>query len=123
MRRLDSRRAPLPVPVGDAALQAIWTVVAALPPGVVDTYGGIARRAGLAGRARLVGRALRIAPDALELPWHRVVAAGGRIAFAAGSQLHREQCRRLRAEGLDVRGGRVRTERSGLDALLFGTDC
>jgi methylated-DNA-protein-cysteine methyltransferase related protein len=123
MRRLEEHSASARAPVGDAALRAIWGVVAALPRGVVDTYGGIARRAGLAGRARLVGHALRVAPDDLDLPWHRVVGAGGRIAFPAGSRSHREQCRRLRAEGLEVRGGRVRSGASALDALLFGGDC
>jgi methylated-DNA-protein-cysteine methyltransferase-like protein len=50
---------------------------------------------------------LRIAPPELHLPWHRVVAAGGRIAFPKSSAAHREQTRRLRAEGVAVRDGRV----------------
>ena len=50
---------------------------------------------------------MRVVPEELRLPWHRVVAAGGRIAFEAHSASYREQVRRLRAEGVDVRGGRV----------------
>jgi len=61
-----------------------------------------------------------LAPEALDLPWHRVVAAGGRIAFPKGSSPQLEQARRLLAEGLEVRGCRVRGHASGLDALLFG---
>jgi ABC-type nitrate/sulfonate/bicarbonate transport system permease component len=67
------------------------------------------------------GHALKVAPRALELPWHRVVGAGGRIAFAAGSANFREQRRRLRAEGVEVERGRVRLPPApDLDALLWG---
>jgi methylated-DNA-protein-cysteine methyltransferase-like protein len=105
-----------------AELEAIWREVAALPRGRVATYGGIATRAGLPRRARLVGHALKVAPRALALPWHRVVAAGGRIAFPAGSAAYREQRRRLLAEGVEVVRGRVRLPRAGdLDALLWGS--
>jgi methylated-DNA-protein-cysteine methyltransferase-like protein len=87
----------------------------------VSTYGVIATRAGLPGRARLVGHALKAAPPGLDLPWHRIVAAGGRIAFPAGSAPFREQSRRLRAEGVEVVRGRVRIPRAeDLDALLWG---
>jgi methylated-DNA-protein-cysteine methyltransferase-like protein len=73
----------------------------------VSTYGSVARAAGLPGRARQAGFALRVAEDSLNLPWHRVVAAGGRIAFPPASRAHREQARRLRAEGVRVVDGRV----------------
>ena len=89
------------------ALQGIWHVVCAIPRGQVSTYGAVARAAGFPGRARQAGFALRVAPAALNLPWHRVVGAGGRIAFPKSSREHREQARRLHAEGILVRNGRV----------------
>jgi methylated-DNA-protein-cysteine methyltransferase related protein len=89
------------------AIQAIWDVVCAIPRGQVSTYGAVARAAGLPGRARLTGFALRIASDDRSLPWHRVVGAGGRIVFAKLSRQHREQARRLRAEGVVLKDGRV----------------
>ena len=89
------------------AIQAIWDVVAQIPPGTVSTYGDVARAAGLPGRARQTGYALKHTPDALHLPWHRVVGAGGKIAFPAGSSAFREQARRLRGEGVKVTNGRV----------------
>jgi methylated-DNA-protein-cysteine methyltransferase-like protein len=61
----------------------------------------------LPGRARQAGFALRVAPEALKLPWHRVVGAGGRIVFPKSSREHKEQARRLHAEGVLVRNGRV----------------
>jgi methylated-DNA-protein-cysteine methyltransferase related protein len=89
------------------ALQAIWDAVSAIPRGRVSTYGEVARRAGLPGRARQAGFALRVAPKELNLPWHRVLGAGGRIVFPKLSREYREQARRLRAEGVGVRNGRV----------------
>jgi methylated-DNA-protein-cysteine methyltransferase-like protein len=50
---------------------------------------------------------LRTADEGLNLPWHRVVGAGGRIVFPRSSRAHREQARRLRAEGVSVVDGRV----------------
>lgn len=92
------------------ALQAIWHVVCSIPRGRAATYGTVARAAGFPGRARQAGFALRHSPPGMRLPWHRVVGAGGHIVFAAGSAAHREQARRLRAEGVVVRRGRVAPE-------------
>jgi len=89
------------------ALQAIWHVVCAIPRGHAATYGTVARAAGLPGRARQAGFALRVAPKELNLPWHRVVGAGGRIAFPQTTRQHKEQARRLRAEGVRVKNGRA----------------
>ena len=89
-----------------------------IPRGMVSTYGAVARAAGLPGRARLTGFALKAAPEELNLPWHRVVGAGGRIVFPKTSLQHREQARRLRAERVAVKDGRVgRSFIADVDAL------
>ncbi|MCW8807990.1 MAG: MGMT family protein [Rhodanobacter sp.] len=93
----------------------IYAVIAAIPCGRVASYGAIAARAGLPGRARLVGQLLGDTPDGMALPWYRVLRAGGQIALPAGSRGFREQCRLLRAEGVEVRNGRVPLSRFGLD--------
>lgn len=107
-----------------AACERIWRVVAAIPRGTVTTYGAVAARAGMPKRARFVAFALKAAPPSLELPWHRVVAAGGRIALPPTTRAHREQCRRLAAEGVRVTKGRAElpasTGADTLDALLWG---
>jgi methylated-DNA-protein-cysteine methyltransferase-like protein len=82
-------------------------VVSLIPRGKVSTYGAVASAAGLPGRARQAGKALRVAPKELNLPWHRVLGAGGRIVFSELSREFREQSRRLKAEGVKVEGGRV----------------
>jgi methylated-DNA-protein-cysteine methyltransferase related protein len=91
----------------NAALQAMWDVVAIIPRGRVRTYGDVARAAGYPGRARQAGYALRVMPEDMHLPWHRVVGAGGRIVFPKLSSHYREQSRRLRSEGVAVKDGRV----------------
>ena len=102
------RGASIPAaPADSPALQAIWHVVCSIPRGQVSTYGAVARAAGFPGRARQAGFALRVAPAALHLPWHRVVGAGGRIVFSRSSAEYQEQARRLRAEGVPVSAGRV----------------
>jgi methylated-DNA-protein-cysteine methyltransferase related protein len=89
------------------SIQAIWDVVCAIPRGQVSTYGAVARAAGLPGRARLAGFALKVAPKEINLPWHRVLGAGGRIVFPTASSPFREQAKRLRAEGVILKSGRA----------------
>lgn len=99
---------------------AILAAIRALPRGQVAGYGGIARRAGLPGRARLVARILSQNDDS-RLPWHRVLRSDGRIAFPPESAAFADQCQRLRAEGVEVRNGRVRMPRddASLDAAIW----
>jgi methylated-DNA-protein-cysteine methyltransferase-like protein len=109
--------------------QAILAVVRSIPRGRVSTYGLVADRAGLPRRARLVGRVLASLPAGSTIPWHRVVAAGGRIAFPPGSRANREQRARLAREGVPSLSGRVDMDRNGwhgpagdLDRLLWRID-
>src|SRR6185312_14632049 len=104
-----SKRGGRPTGEDNPALEIIWNVVASIPRGQVSTYGAVARAAGLPGRARQAGFALRVAPEELNLPWHRVLGAGGRIVFPKTSRHFKEQARRLRAEGVTVKDGRVAT--------------
>ena len=96
----------------------VYEAIAAIPRGRVASYGAIAARAGLPGRARLVGKLLGETPEGMDLPWYRVLRASGQIALPPGSRGFREQCRLLRAEGVEVVNGRVPLSRFGLDADL-----
>jgi len=58
----------------------IYEVVRRIPRGCVTTYGQIARLAGMPGQARLVGYALHSLSETTDLPWHRVINAGGKIS-------------------------------------------
>jgi methylated-DNA-protein-cysteine methyltransferase-like protein len=81
----------------------IRSTILKIPRGKVSTYGAIARTAGYPGAARQVVWALR---QSQGLPWHRVVAAGGRIALPGEAGM--EQRFRLESEGVKFSGSRVR---------------
>src|SRR5947207_9679344 len=95
--------------------ERVYEAVRAIPRGRVATYGQVARRLGMTRGARAVGWALRALGErrARRVPWHRVVGAGGRISPRAGAGPLLQR-RRLRAEGVAFRGGRVDLRRHGL---------
>lgn len=95
---------------------AILAIVREIPRGRVTTYGSVAARAGLPRQARLVGKVLSGLPPGSGVPWHRVVAAGGRIAFPDGSSSRDRQFSLLRAESVDVARGRIDLARYGWGA-------
>ena len=81
-------------------VERVRRVVAAVPPGQVVTYGEVAEEAGSPGAARAVGNVMARSDG---LPWWRVVTGTGRLV--PGHEA--EHARRLRAEGVPVRNGRV----------------
>ena len=76
----------------------VLTIVSRIPAGRVTTYGEVARMAGRTGAARAVGNIMRQA-DRPGLPYHRVVAAGGRLGGYSSLALKRSL---LIAEGVAV---------------------
>jgi alkylated DNA nucleotide flippase Atl1 len=80
---------------------AVHTVVLAIPPGQVLTYGEVAAEAGSPGAARAVGAVM--ASGEIPLPWWRVVAADGRLV----PHNQDEHARLLRSEGVPLRNGKV----------------
>jgi methylated-DNA-protein-cysteine methyltransferase related protein len=88
---------------GASMFTKIQSVVRNIPRGKVSSYGAVAKAAGFPGAARQVVWALRQTQD---LPWHRVVAAGGRIALPGEAGF--EQRMRLESEGVSFSGSRVR---------------
>ena len=90
---------------GEAAARRereILDVLLALGEGEVTTYGDVAATAGHPRQPRLVGRIL--ATTHVDLPWWRVVAAGGQLR-AGNPGLQAEL---LRGEGVTVVDFRVR---------------
>jgi methylated-DNA-protein-cysteine methyltransferase related protein len=81
----------------------IRATIMKIPRGHVSSYGAVARAAGIPGGARLVVRTLG---QSHGLPWHRVVAAGGRIAIPGEGGL--DQRFRLEMEGVKFSGKKVR---------------
>jgi methylated-DNA-protein-cysteine methyltransferase related protein len=80
----------------------ILDTIRSIPRSKVSTYGAIARAAGYPGAARQVARTLH---RSFDLPWQRVVGAGGEIKLRGDSAI--EQRLRLEYEGVAFRGRRV----------------
>ena len=85
----------------------IYSVLNAIPPGFVTSYGCVATLAQLPRGARQVGRLLSQLPAETTLPWYRVLRADGSIAFPLDSPSYRCQKQRLESEGVTVTQGRV----------------
>jgi len=82
----------------------VEALVADIPRGRVMTYGDVAACAGFPGAARRVGALAH--EGTTGLPWHRVVASGGRLA--AAHDLDPEwQSTALGAEGVRVKDGKI----------------
>lgn len=85
----------------------VLAVIASIPRGKVATYGDVAEAAGYPAAVRGVATVLR--GTTTGVPWHRVIAAGGRIALTGHNGL--EQRMRLESEGVAFKGRRVDIEK------------
>jgi methylated-DNA-protein-cysteine methyltransferase-like protein len=107
----------------DRWVKSVWQVVHGIPRGHVLTYGEVARLAGMGRAARRVSQAMRRAPDDMELPWHRVINAQGKISFPEDSEGYRQQKDLLEEEGVIFLKGKFDLNRFGyrgaLDHLLW----
>ena len=83
-------------------------MILSIPPGKVSTYGKVAAAAGYPQYHRAVARLLRTDPPD-QLPWHRVLGAGGKIKLRG--EAAREQRARLELEGVRFNGRTVEMER------------
>jgi methylated-DNA-protein-cysteine methyltransferase related protein len=90
----------------DAVRECVFAAVRSVPSGRVATYGQIADFVrGASVTARQVGGALCYAPS--DVPWHRVVGAGGHLPIGKRSHdLMVLQRRLLAAEGVKFVGER-----------------
>ena len=104
--------------------QSVWKVVSEIPSGHVLTYGEVARLSGMPRAARRVSQALRRAPRAMELPWHRVINAQGKISFPEDSTGWSRQKDLLESEGVIFLNGKIDLDQFGyrgaVDRLLWG---
>lgn len=82
-------------------------LIKAIPAGMVATYGFIALLAGKPQGARQVGWLLHSSTHKHQLPWHRVVKAGGILSFNKGSSDYMRQKELLEDEGIVFINGRI----------------
>ncbi len=106
--------------------KSVWKVVSEIPSGHVLTYGEVARLSGMPRAARRVSQAMRRAPRAMKLPWHRVINAQGKISFPKDSTGWTQQKNRLESEGVIFLNGKIDLDQFGyrgaVDRLLWGEE-
>src|SRR5205085_10245501 len=84
----------------------VYKLVKQIPRGRVLSYGAVARILRLPGGARTAGRAMAATPPGKGVPWHRVLAASGKILIREPySSLQRKL---LESEGIEVIESRVK---------------
>src|SRR5262245_37312782 len=88
-----------------AFTRTVLAILRRLPVGRVISYGALARLAGKPRAARAVGNIMREARHP-GLPYHRVIAAGGRLGGYGGNLGLKRAL--LVAEGLTVTSSRVK---------------
>lgn len=106
--------------VGPGFRERVYAVVKKVPKGRVTTYGDVGGVLGSPTVARQVGFALAaLRKERLDVPWHRVINAQGRISFRGDDVRGEEQLRRLTKEGIRFdESGRV----EGFASLRFRFD-
>ena len=88
--------------------EAFRRMIFSIPAGRVSTYGRVAAAAGYPRYHRAVARLLRSDPPD-QLPWHRVLGAGGEIKLRGAAA--QEQLARLKLEGVKFKGACVDMDR------------
>ena len=95
---------------------SVYRAVMQVPRGRVTSYGLIAQAVGRPGSSRAVGNALGRNRDLDAVPCYRVVRSDGSVGGYAGGM--QEKMRRLRADGIAIKGGRI----DGFENLLFAPE-
>lgn len=88
----------------DSRHGAFEEIICSIPRGKVATYGQVAEAAGYPRNHRAVARFLGMSYY-LDLPWHRVLGAGGEIKVKGRASSRQRSL--LRAEGVTFLRGRV----------------
>ena len=76
-----------------------------VPPGMVTTYGELARAVGLTNGQRAIGRIMNKNPYPVIVPCHRVIKSTGKIGgYAWGEQIKTNM---LSKEGVKITNGKI----------------
>ena len=76
-----------------------------VPPGMVTTYGELARAVGLKNGQRVIGRIMNKNPYPIIVPCHRVIKSNGKIGgYAWGEKIKTNM---LSKEGVKIKNGKI----------------
>jgi len=75
------------------------------PPGMVTTYGELAKAVGLKNGQRVIGRIMNKNPYPVIVPCHRVIKSDGKIGgYALGEKIKTNM---LSKEGVKIKNGKI----------------
>ncbi len=76
-----------------------------VPPGMVTTYGELAKAVGLKNGQRVIGRIMNKNPYPVIIPCHRVIKSNGQIGgYAWGEKIKTNM---LSKEGMKIKNGKI----------------
>ena len=76
-----------------------------VPPGMVTTYGELAKAVGLKNGQRIIGRIMNKNPYPVIVPCHRVIKSNGQIGgYAWGEKIKTNM---LSKEGMKIKNGKI----------------
>lgn len=85
----------------------VYSLLASVPKGRVTTYSDLAAAAGSPRAARAVGTLMRKNSDPEKIPCYKAVLADGRVGNYTGTGGVRAKIRKLEADGIAVRDGKI----------------
>ncbi|KAG8926765.1 hypothetical protein FRC03_005190 [Tulasnella sp. 419] len=86
----------------------VYRVVSLIPPGMVTSYGHVAKLIGMPHHSRHVGQALKFLPANTQIPWQRVISSSGAISSRGpGTDGAARQRAALEDENVEVEEGRT----------------
>ena len=87
--------------------EAVYALVARIPPGKVLGYGHVAALIGRPRNARQVGFALSNLEHGTKVPWWRVIRSDGSVALQGDIHRGPIQIQNLRSENIAFNGSRI----------------
>ena len=76
-----------------------------VPPGMVTTYGELAKAVGLKNGQRVIGRIMNKNPYPVIVPCHRVIKSNGKIGGYAWGEMIKTNM--LSKEGITIKNGKI----------------
>jgi methylated-DNA-[protein]-cysteine S-methyltransferase len=85
--------------------EKVYKKLLKVPPGMVTTYGELAKAIGLRNGQRVIGRIMNKNPYPVIVPCHRVIKSDGKIGgYAWGEKI---KANMLSKEGIKIKNGKI----------------
>jgi methylated-DNA-[protein]-cysteine S-methyltransferase len=85
--------------------ERVYKKLLEVPPGMVTTYGELAKAVGLRNGQRAIGRIMNKNPYPVIVPCHRVIKSNGKIGGYAWGEMIKTNM--LSKEGITIKNGKI----------------